>query len=221
MKRNLLLALSASVAAVLMTALPAFAAVTVYNNPGDDAYLGSTGKCDLGGPVFSTTTTCTDANGLSATFSSPVQILQVPSSWNNWSAFPLSESATPKVAFTGFGVSSITIDESNVLSPTAGVEMEPNLFATFTMTATFYDYQDNVIATVSRSVTTPFGARLFAITSDEAVIAKIVLSCSSSCGGFGFGFAQLHATDFTTNPSTTSPSLGGSSPSSGASTSTS
>lgn len=213
MKRPLILALSASVTALLLTAQGALAAVTVIPNP-NAAYLASTGKCDLGGPLFSSTTTCTDANGLTATFSAPVSIRMVPGGgWATWSSPPFSESSTPKVGFyTG---TTLTIDESNVISPTAGVELEPNIFATFTMSVSFYDYQGGLIGTVTQSVGGFAGARLFAINSDEAVVASLVITCG--CGGGGWALAQLRATDFTTNPSTTAPTSGGSDSASGSS----
>jgi hypothetical protein len=213
LRRRLLLAVSASVATLLFSAQGVFAAFTTISNP-DAAYLAATGKCDLG-TVGTLTSSCTDANGLSATFSAPLSVLQVPGGgWATWSSPPNSESATPKVAF--YGGTSLTVDESNVISPIAGVELEPNIFATYTMTVDFYDYQGNLFASVSRSVGGFAGARLFAINSDAEVVAKLVITCG--CGGGGWALAQLRATDFTTDPSITAPA-GGSAPSGGSSNS--
>lgn len=211
MKRMILVAFAASVATVLFSAQGVFAAATMIPNP-DAGYLASTGKCDLGA-VGSVTTSCTDANGLTANFSLPLQVREVPGGgWATWSSPPFSESSTPKVGFCV--CTTLRIDESNVLSPIAGVELEPNLFATFTMTAQFYDYQGNLFATVSRDVNGFAGARLFAISSDAEVVASIVITCA--CGGGGWALAQVRASDFTTSSSVgTAPTSGAPASSSG------
>lgn len=161
-------------------------------SPGFGRYLTGTQKCDLGA-VGTTTVACTDDAGLEATFPNALTVLQVPSGWNNWSAPPNSESSTPIVGFTGFSTQTTTIALTS-LAEVLGFETEANLFGSFPITAVFRDIMGIPLATISQTVTSPNGARLFALVCTQPVIADVVVTVSGST--FGFAIAQIRSDAF-------------------------
>jgi len=150
----------------------------------DTSYLQATTKIPVTAPEFSTITSVADANQ-TISFSDALQVFTVPNSWQTWASPPQTESATPTVLFEqGTGV---TLSFSNGVN-TFGVEMEPNLFDVFTMTADFYN-GSTLVGEVSMPVNGFADARLFAGATTTDQFTSVVLSVPASAQGFAL--AQL------------------------------
>ena len=184
--------------------------VVVYQNQGGTtqctqimqpvgSYLTSTGKCNFGTMEFSTSNMCLNSDGsLAATLDPTVSVRRVPGSWFSWSLPPDSESPTPVVGWTqGATTETVTLTSNASI---AGLEAEPDPTGVFSMTASFQDASGMEVARVVRDVDGNAGARLFAVSCTNPVIAKVVVSM-----GGDFAIAQIRsdlitgATDEATN----------------------
>jgi hypothetical protein len=142
----------------------------------DATYLSETTKIPLVGPDFTFVTSITDGT-LTANLSNPCMLTTVPGSWHNWSSPPLSESATPRVLNT-FDKLSLEMDFSSPVK-IFGAEMEGNAYGTWGMDAFFYDGA-TLVGSISRDVTTPSGALLFAGYSNTDSFDHVVLDVGSA-----------------------------------------
>lgn len=155
------LSLLALTAAVLMT-LPAFAGdtFTIFNNPGDGVYIPSTmnlGGGDGSGGVI---------NGLgNINFSTGLLELSVPTSWATWNSPPFTESSTPNVLYTQ-GSTTLTLTLASGKFNTAGFELEPDLRQLEDVQVSFFNQNNQLIATIDRMVNGDGGALLFALQDD-------------------------------------------------------
>ncbi len=126
-------------------------------------------------------TTLTDGTE-TLTFGSTVTVGSVPSGgWATWSSPPASVSATPQVYITGGDSLSMSLSPGVT---TFGFEAEPNIFSTFTMTASFSDG-----TVLSYAVAGFAGAQLFGLTTTGSYISGVTVTCGAagSCGGFAVG----------------------------------
>jgi hypothetical protein len=176
--------------------------VVVYRNTGGttqctqiqsptSTYLMETGKCNFGTTPFSISTMCLNSDGsLAATFNPAIQVRQVPGSWATWSSPPDSESSTPFIGYTqGATMETVTFTNSAAI---AGLEVEPNPFMVFSTTASFQDASGMEVARVTRDVDGTAGARLFAVSCTNPVVAKIVVTM-----GADFAIAQIRSSQIT------------------------
>jgi hypothetical protein len=138
------------------------------------------------GTLVSQTSTC----GVTITYTPTPTKYSVPASWGNWGTPPNTESATPDVLWTGTS-DVLTLSYSKAVS-ISGVEMEPNLFTTENMQASWYRGDGVLLGTQARDVTSPAGTRLFAAKVSPKA-KKLVLTNSATAGGpgWGFGVAQV------------------------------
>ena len=155
------------------------------------SYRTSTGKCNFGAPEWSTTNMCLNSDGsLAATLDPTVQVRRVPNSWFSWALPPYVESSTPFVGWTqGARTETVTFTRN---ASVAGLEAEPNPTFLFSMTASFQDASGMEVARVVRDVDGSVGARLFAVSCTNPVIAKVVVSM-----GGDFAIAQIRSSQIT------------------------
>ncbi len=116
------------------------------------AYEAATTNMSGSIPADLTTTTTLSDGVETVTFDQTVTAATVPGTFNNWGSPPNTESATPRIVGSMAG-NSLTLTLSRATDE-FGLEMEPNIFGTDTMTATFYDGAAP-IGTISQSVTSP------------------------------------------------------------------
>ncbi len=151
--------------------------------PGNGGYLDLTGKCSLGMSLFVDTSTCTSSDGTEgAAFVGPVNVRRIGMGWLTWSAPPDAEEPTPWVGFTNFA-STLNI---NLAAPAmiGGVEVEPNQFDLFTVTADFNDVDGLPVATLSIDVAGASGAKLFAVQCDTESFSSIKITAPPLAQGF-------------------------------------
>lgn len=150
----------------------------------DEEYQASTTRIDISGLVdFNNYTSITDGIQ-TVTFSSPLNKRTVPSSWQTWSSPPFSEDSTPDVLFND-GNFSLTITLS-VPSCTFGFELEPEPFAIFPYTVSFYS-GTTLVGSIFMDVNGDAGARLFAArTCCCTVFDRVEIT-----GGADFAIAQV------------------------------
>ena len=159
---------------------------TQIMQPGMMGYLTSTGRCDLGMTLFADTTSCVNSDGTTgATFSGPINVRHAGvAGWLSWSSPPESESPTPWVGFAP-GTTETTTFTTN--ASIAGMEVEPNLFQVFSMSASFRDTSGMEVARVTRDVDGSSGARLLAVSCSGPVIKQIVVTIDAAAQGFAQG----------------------------------
>jgi len=136
--------------------------------------------------LFADTTSCANSDGsVGATFSVPINVRHAGvAGWASWSSPPDSESPTPWVGFApGTTVTTTFTNNASI----AGMEVEPNLFQVFTMTASFQDASGAEVGRVMRDVDGSFGARLLAVSCSSPVIKRIVVTIDAAAQGFAQG----------------------------------
>ncbi len=155
--------------------------ITAISNP-NAAYVGSTALIDISGLGFlSQNGSISDATQ-TVTFSATMQKRgPVPSGWATWSSPPFSETGNPHVLFSNFQNSrTLTL---SLPTSTFGFELEPNLFATFSFTATFFS-GGSPVGSITRSVAGAAGARLFAAQSLSGPIDRVDITVVGNPSGF-------------------------------------
>ncbi|MBI1747273.1 MAG: hypothetical protein HYR55_11870 [Acidobacteria bacterium] len=174
----------------------AMAACTAILQP-TAAYTMGTEICTIG-TVGGTSTECKDSdNNVEAKFSNGLSVRQVPNGWSTWSAPPESETDTPMIGFNTTATLTITM-AAGYLAGTAGMEIENNVFTpAMPITVQFFDLAGAVVSTQTRSVLGQSGARLFAVTCDEELINKIVITAQATAQGFAI--AKVRADSFVIN----------------------
>jgi hypothetical protein len=172
---------------LLAAALPASAQFTTISQP-TSAYTSATTLLAITADNGTTVNSIT-AGSQTVTFSSPLKAAQVGvSGWSTWGAPPNTESATPKVLTNIVeGATTLTLTLSSGVT-TFGLEIEPNTFGSYDITATFYN-GSTVLGTVTRNINGSAGALLAAASSSGTPITRVVIS--SVAGANGFAIAQL------------------------------
>jgi hypothetical protein len=151
---------------------------TLINTP-TAQYTGSTKLVPITIADRSPVTTLSDSNE-TISITGGDQALTVPSSRANWSAPPVTESATPRVIYdTG---TSMTLTFSKPVN-TFGAEVEPNVFDTFGVTATFQN-GSTTLGTMSLQVGGQAGARLFGGTSNDQTFTSVKFTVDAAAQGF-------------------------------------
>src|SRR5262249_23959493 len=145
----------------------------------DASYLQSTPLIPITALEFSSVTSLAD-NRETISFSDALEAFSVPNSWATWAAPPQTENATPRVLYESG--TSVTLSFDTPVH-TFGVEMEPNIFDVFTMSASFYN-DGNLVGTISMPVNGFADARLFAGASTSDEFTSVVLSAPASAEGF-------------------------------------
>jgi hypothetical protein len=171
-------------------------AATAIGNP-DAAYLASTTKIDFSGiPDYTLVSSITDGT-TTVNFATDMDKRTAPSGgWStNWGFAPYVESGTPAVLFTSYlNTQTLTISgpTGKKAIKTFGFELQGNLFDTNEFTADFYN-GTTLIGSVTRTVSTPDGARLFAIcVGKEGPITSVhVYWTGSGNDPLGFAIAQV------------------------------
>ncbi len=154
--------------------------------PNGTVYTTGTTNLASGIPADGSTTTSLTDGMETVSFSQTMTAATVPGGgWSNWGAPPNTESNTPRVLFNST-IDSVTLSLATAAA-TFGVEMETGVNGTHSLTANFYDGA-NLLGTISRSVTTPSGALLFAASTNQA-FTSVVLSTPG--GGLGIGIAEV------------------------------
>jgi hypothetical protein len=166
----------------------------------DAAYLAATTLIpitdDDGVPVTSLTdgfqTITIDSTPIAAT---------VPTTWDTWSSPPDSETATPRVLNTGFGIGFLTLN-LDVPSRIFGVEIQgndqevvPEIYATFYRNGT-------EVGTIGIPVNGFEGARLFAASTTTSPFDSVSVAIDFQVDGSGFAMAQFRYGDPVPEPST-------------------
>jgi hypothetical protein len=114
-------------------------------------------------------------------FSYALTAATVPPTWATWGSPPATESATPRVLGTSGSQSSLTMTLSKQ-ADVFGFEMEPSIFASFTLTADFYEGA-TLVGTISQSVNGDAGALLFAGAINNQGFTSVVVTQESGTGG--------------------------------------
>jgi hypothetical protein len=154
--------------------------------PNGNVYTAGTTNLASSIPADGTTTTSLTDNIETINFSQTMTAATVPAGgFNNWGSPPNTESNTPRVLFNAT-IDTLTLSLSTPAA-TFGVEMETDIFGTHSLTANFFDGA-NLVGTISRSVTTPNGALLFAASTNQA-FTSVVLSTPG--GSLGIGIAEV------------------------------
>ena len=140
----------------------------------DATYTSSTTLIPITGADGDVTSTLSDAN-LTVTFSTPMQVFTVPTTWSNWGSPPATESSTPKVLSPeDFTLTSITLTFSHPLT-TFGLEAEPDalaIYGQFPVTLTFFNGATQIGA-ITRSIDGA-SAALFAATSTTPITSAVL-----------------------------------------------
>ena len=180
------LPLSKVILPLAFAALPVFGQLTQIPQP-TTAYKSATTLIPITVPD-GTTLTSVSNGGQTITFGSVVPSASifsartVPSGgWATWGAPPATESSTPRVVATVNPVTSVTLNLA-IPSQTFGVEVEPDDFAVFTISAAFYS-GGTLLGTVSQAVNGSAGA-LLAGGSSAFPITSVVITAPASAGGF-------------------------------------
>ena len=177
-----------------------FFAIVIYSSPiqadfitiaqPSQDYLAATTLLPITAPDFTIATSLTDLFQM-ASFSN-LEAFSVPTTWTTWSSTPYSETSTPRVLWTGFG---IVYTEISLAIPTNifGVELQPNnQDAIATVFADFYEGGTSgiLVGSISQSVNGNAGARLFAASSTTNSFDTIALSIDFHQDD-SFGIAQV------------------------------
>lgn len=168
---------------------PATAGFVPVSNPGDavpgGTYLSTTHLIPITASEFSTINSASDGTE-NVSFSTPLQVLQVPSSWDTWGAPPFTENPNPTVLYSQ-GLTQVTLTLSKSAT-TFGFELQPNALDIFSVTATFFNGA-TTLGSITRSVNGDSGARLFAayVTTPTQPITSVRIST----GGSDFAIAEL------------------------------
>jgi len=169
-------------------------AVNAYDNP-EEKYTKGTCLLDFSKvPNRTTIDTLTD-NILGVKFNTKMRKLNgYPNGWTaKWNVKPYVEHETPPVLYTiQKNVLSIVLSKPCTIF---GFELSPNLYDTFEFTAGFYSRMENPpYARVTRQVTTPLGALLFAVESDKP-FDNIEIQFTGDLNGdihpYGFAIANI------------------------------
>jgi hypothetical protein len=169
-------------------------AINVYDTP-DEKYIKGTCLLDFSKlPNHETIDTLTDKT-LGVKFGTKMRKLNgYPDGWTAlWGEKPHVEKETPPVLYT---IQKNTL--SIILSKPCtifGFELTPNLYNTFEFTAGFYSrFENPPYARVTRQVTTPLGALLFAVQSDKP-FDNIEIQFTGDLNGdvhpYGFAIANI------------------------------
>jgi len=135
---------------------------------------------DVGGPTVTTSHLGADSTNVSSvslngggsfTTSAPLSIFKVGSSWATWSG-----GYTGQVLYTN-GVTSVTLAPSNLAG--LGFEVEPNPFATYTVTTTLSGGQ-----TISDSVSGYYGSQFFGYYGSTVTSLTISSAVDFAVGNF-------------------------------------
>ena len=167
---------------------PAVAVFKPYSKP-VVAYKHNTCVIDLSGIADHTTLDSIHKCGLTVTFSVTMTKVSVPDGgWSNWGHPNNTESSTPTVLYFTSG-HRISLTFSKAVRR-AGVEMEGDPYATVSFSADFM-HGTTFVGDVTRDVTTPDGARLFAGDAGAAKAKWITSMILSDNAGGNFGIAQI------------------------------
>ena len=153
---------------LLVLAAPfACAAATVFSVP-SAGYLGTTQVVSFSAPDEAMLDSITDGI-LSIAFSSSMRASTVGNNWASWGSPPDTESATPRVLWSGLDndfnpILSVTFTFNKPVT-TFGFEAQPDVLSTFPMSADFY-LAGVLQQTVTRDVDGDGGALLFALQAD-------------------------------------------------------
>lgn len=165
---------------------------TVISNP-DAAYLASTTYIDISGvPDYTDLTSITDGI-LTVSFSGPMNKRTAPGvSWATWSETPYSQ-RTPGSYLPVLWSNDATSIFMTLSMPVLvfGFEAEPNPFAVYPMTATFYDAQMQVLGTIPLNVDGNAGARLFAASVDPIMFVDFSSNADFAVGAFRYGAGEV------------------------------
>ena len=118
--------------------------------------------------------------------------LSVPSTWSTWNSPPFTESNTPNVLWTnGVTFLQLSLPKQQQFN-TAGFELQPDLYASETIQAAFYNQSGGLIGTITRDVNGYAGALLFALQDDSPgqSIGYILVTDEA---GDDFAIAELRA----------------------------
>jgi hypothetical protein len=153
------------------------------------AYKHNTCVIDLSGIVDGATLDSIHQCGVTVTFSVTMTKATVPNGgWSNWGHPNDTESSTPNVLYFSSG-HRISLTFSKAVRRT-GLEMEGDPYATASFSANFM-HGTSPVGTVTRDVTTPDGARLFAGDAGAPKANWITSIILSDNNGGNFGIAQI------------------------------
>jgi|SRR5579883_2785851 len=170
----------------LAIAAPAFGQLTQLTQP-TAAYTSSTALIPITVPDATAITSITNGTqtitlGSIVPSGSPFNARTVPSGgWSTWNTPPATESATPRVVATYSAVTSLTLTLS-VPSATFGVEIEPDLLSTYTISAAFFN-GGTLLGTISQNISGSAGA-LLAAASSTSPITSVVITAPAAASGF-------------------------------------
>ena len=147
------------------------AGVLVIANP-DTTYIASTTRIPITGPDLNDVSSVSDGIA-TVTFSDSLNIRTIPDSWGSWSSPPNAESSMPKALATNSNSLTLTFNEPLDIF---GVEVEPNNFEVYQITASFFNGTE-MVGTFSQDVVGMAGARLFAAqATDGDVFTSMTLT---------------------------------------------
>lgn len=164
----------------LLTLTPATHAGTVILTP-DPGYLATTTLVTFSDPDEALLSAVT-ASPLTITFSNLFRASTVGNNWATWAAPPDTESATPRVLWSGlddntfFPITTSTLDFSLPVS-LFGFELQPGPTDQHTVTASFFNGV-TLLQSISRDLLGDSGARLFAYSAGpgESITSVVINS---------------------------------------------
>ena len=149
-----------NIAILALSVIPtAKAGVLVIANP-DATYIASTTLIPITGTDYTEVTSISDGIA-TVTFSDVRLMVTVPLYWGSWSSPPNAESSTPRVLFSINPLATSLTFTFNEPLDIFGVEVEPNNFAVYQITANFFNGAQ-MVGSFSQGVNGSSGARLFA-----------------------------------------------------------
>ena len=176
---------------VLLLSAPAMASFTPISQPSDGNSIGSTINlmADLGLVADDTLYYALGSSpGMVVTFDKQLALRTTPvfGSWQTWNSPPATESATPRVLWTGLGSTTLTMTLS-APATIFGFELEPYDYSLYSTTVTFYNGATPV-GSITQDVNGDSGALLFAAKGVPVPFTSVVVNCSDING---FAIAQL------------------------------
>lgn len=138
----------------------------------DASYLAITNLIEISAPDFASVASITDGSQV-ITFSTPMEVRTVPTSWSTWGFPPNTESATPRVLWTE-GIEAMTLTLA-LPSEIVGFEAEPDFLGVRKFSVSFFE-GTSLAATITTDVDGFAGAMLFAVEDGSASLTSVTIS---------------------------------------------
>lgn len=153
-------------------------------------YRSDSGRCSLGASAIESSS-CIRADGVvGADLSPPVWLRLIGDGWQTWSVPPFAEDPSPRysllVGTPIYHAPTVTVTFTSD-GYVAGMEVEPNVFDIFNITARFFNGSGGTVATITRMVDGQAGARLFGVECSDSEVHSVRIDVDPTAMGFAVG----------------------------------